>query len=93
MRLLALSCWCIQAHRQIGNLAVARFPLSFSRLLSTGHHPGPTLPFYHRPDRRRFVPKMINKLSYTVGVPAENLDQYCPGGYHPISINDVLNDG
>ncbi|KXX74834.1 Protein kinase dsk1 [Madurella mycetomatis] len=36
---------------------------------------------------------MINILDYTIGVPAEDLTKYCPGGYHPMSLNDRLHDG
>lgn len=30
-----------------------------------------------------------NNLIYT----QENLSKYCPGGYHPVSLGDTLNDG
>ena len=37
--------------------------------------------------------RMINPLDYNIGVPAEDLGNYCPGGYHPILLNDKLHDG
>lgn len=36
---------------------------------------------------------MIDQLQYSIGVPAEELSRYCPGGYHPMHIDDVLKDG
>ena len=36
---------------------------------------------------------MIDRSQYTVDVPAEGLEKYCPGGYHPIHLNDHLKDG
>ncbi len=36
---------------------------------------------------------MINISEYDIGVPAEQLTDYCPGGYHPIHLNDTLHDG
>ena len=36
---------------------------------------------------------MINALDYAIGVPAEELSKYSPGGYHPIRLNDILHDG
>ncbi|KAG7286209.1 hypothetical protein NEMBOFW57_008515 [Staphylotrichum longicolle] len=36
---------------------------------------------------------MVNPLDYNIGVPAEDLGNYCPGGYHPILLNDRLHDG
>ena len=39
------------------------------------------------------APKMIDQSQYSIGVPAEALEQYCPGGYHPIHLNDILKDG
>ena len=35
---------------------------------------------------------MIDHLQYTVGVPAEELSQYCPGGYNPTHLGDILKD-
>ena len=36
---------------------------------------------------------MIDQSQYDIGVPAEALEQYCPGGYHPIHLKDLLKDG
>jgi serine/threonine-protein kinase SRPK3 len=36
---------------------------------------------------------MIDPTQYNIGVPAEELSVYSPGGYHPIHINDHLKDG
>ncbi|KAF1948634.1 kinase-like protein [Byssothecium circinans] len=36
---------------------------------------------------------MINQSQYNIGVPAEDLTLYTPGGYHPIHINDRFKDG
>jgi len=36
---------------------------------------------------------MINARDYNIGVPAEDLSRYGPGGYHPIRLNDILDDG
>ena len=36
---------------------------------------------------------MIDRSQYSVGVPAEQLEQYCQGGYHPIHLNDFLEQG
>lgn len=33
---------------------------------------------------------MINPADYTIGVPAEDLSRYCPGGFHPVHLNDLL---
>ncbi|KAK0739484.1 kinase-like domain-containing protein [Apiosordaria backusii] len=33
---------------------------------------------------------MVNILEYTIGVAAEDLGKYCPGGYHPIHLHDTL---
>lgn len=43
---------------------------------------------------RSFVTlNMIDQSQYDIGVPAEALGQYCPGGYHPIHLNDLLKNG
>lgn len=39
------------------------------------------------------LPSMIDRRDYTVGVPAEDLTRYCPGGYHPVHIGDSFNGG
>lgn len=36
---------------------------------------------------------MVDQSQYTVCVPAEYLDQYVLGGYHPVHLHDKLNDG
>ncbi|KAL8858289.1 MAG: hypothetical protein Q9178_005152 [Gyalolechia marmorata] len=36
---------------------------------------------------------MFDRSQYNVGVPAEALGQYCRGGYHPVHLHDLLNDG
>lgn len=36
---------------------------------------------------------MIDPAEYTIGVPAEALSKYCPGGYHPVRLRDRLHDG
>ena len=36
---------------------------------------------------------MIDRFQYDGGVPAEDIARYCPGGYHPIYLNDLLKDG
>ncbi|TFK65632.1 kinase-like protein [Pluteus cervinus] len=35
----------------------------------------------------------LNKMLYNVGVPAEEIDKYCPGGFHPIRLHDRLDSG
>jgi len=30
---------------------------------------------------------------YTCGIDAEPLHRYCPGGYHPVHLGDVLGSG
>lgn len=48
----------------------------------------------HGRAHRRFVSlNMIDQSQYSVGFPAEGLQQYCPGGYHPIHLNDRLKGG
>ncbi|KAL6827999.1 kinase-like domain-containing protein [Trichoderma camerunense] len=37
--------------------------------------------------------QMIDHLQYNIGVPAEELAKYCPGGYHPVHLGDVLDKG
>ncbi|KAF8542412.1 kinase-like domain-containing protein [Trichophaea hybrida] len=32
-------------------------------------------------------------FEFDVGVPAEPIERYCPGGYHPVYIDDRLDDG
>ena len=50
--------------------------------------------FQHCRAHRRLVSlKMIDPSQYNIGVPAEELEQYYPGGYHPIHLNDCLKDG
>ena len=50
--------------------------------------------YQYRLAHHRFVIlNMPDRLDYKVGVPAENIERYCPGGYHPIHLNDRLNDG
>lgn len=36
---------------------------------------------------------MIDPADYIIGVPAEDLGKYCPGGYHPVRLNDSLYNG
>ncbi|KAL7919624.1 kinase-like domain-containing protein [Trichoderma austrokoningii] len=36
---------------------------------------------------------MIDQFQYNIGVPAEELSDYCPGGYHPVHLDDTFNDG
>ncbi|PTB40681.1 hypothetical protein M441DRAFT_193625 [Trichoderma asperellum CBS 433.97] len=36
---------------------------------------------------------MIDQFQYNIGLPAEQLSNYCPGGYHPIHLGDTLGDG
>lgn len=36
---------------------------------------------------------MVNILEYNIGVAAEDLNRYCPGGFHPIHLHDKLHDG
>jgi hypothetical protein len=36
---------------------------------------------------------MIDRVQYTVGAPAEDLVQYCSGGYHPVHLNDRFKNG
>jgi hypothetical protein len=36
---------------------------------------------------------MVNTTEYKIGLPAEELEDYGPGGYHPIHLNDTLNNG
>ncbi|ROW17514.1 hypothetical protein VPNG_00929 [Cytospora leucostoma] len=36
---------------------------------------------------------MIDRSQYSIGVPAEDLEQYCPGGFHPTYLGDTLNGG
>lgn len=39
------------------------------------------------------TPKMIDRSQYNTGVPAEDLSEYGPGGFHPTYLGDTLNDG
>ncbi|EHK24113.1 uncharacterized protein TRIVIDRAFT_147331 [Trichoderma virens Gv29-8] len=36
---------------------------------------------------------MIDHFQYNIGVPAEELAKYYPGGYHPIHLGDILDRG
>ncbi|KAH6845666.1 kinase-like domain-containing protein [Chaetomium sp. MPI-CAGE-AT-0009] len=36
---------------------------------------------------------MLDPGQYNVGVPAEGIEQYCPGGYHSVHLHDHLKDG
>jgi serine/threonine-protein kinase SRPK3 len=36
---------------------------------------------------------MIDQFQYKIGVPAEELAGYGPGGYHPVRLGDTLDDG
>lgn len=36
---------------------------------------------------------MIDQSQYTIGVPAEPLEQYSFGGYHPVHLSDLLKNG
>ncbi|KAK3896577.1 protein kinase dsk1 [Staphylotrichum tortipilum] len=36
---------------------------------------------------------MVNMIEYKIGLPAEELEDYSPGGYHPIHLNDTLHGG
>lgn len=35
---------------------------------------------------------MINPADYTIGVPAEDMSKYCPGGYHPVYLRERLHN-
>jgi hypothetical protein len=35
---------------------------------------------------------MNHPSKYRASLPAEKLERYCPGGYHPIHLGDVLQD-
>ncbi|KAF8246148.1 kinase-like protein [Wilcoxina mikolae CBS 423.85] len=35
----------------------------------------------------------MRRFLYNVGVPAEAIERYCPGGYHPVYLNDRLKEG
>ena len=45
--------------------------------------------------RRLLSSRQITTMAsaYRATVPAENLDEYEPGGYHPIHLGDRLKDG
>ena len=50
--------------------------------------------YQHRRAQNSFnALKMFEYSQYNIGVPAEALWRYCPGGYHPIHLNDTLKDG
>lgn len=36
---------------------------------------------------------MVNTDEYAIGFPVEDFEKYCPGGYHPICLNDTLHNG
>ena len=36
---------------------------------------------------------MVNIFEHKIGVAAEELSRYCPGGYHPIHLHDALDNG
>ena len=36
---------------------------------------------------------MVDLSEYTIGEPAERLDRYVPGGYHPVHLHDKLKGG
>ncbi|EHK40492.1 hypothetical protein TRIATDRAFT_231146, partial [Trichoderma atroviride IMI 206040] len=36
---------------------------------------------------------MIDQFQYNIGLPAEELSGYGPGGYHPVRLGDTLDDG
>ncbi len=36
---------------------------------------------------------MIAPSEYSVEVPAEDIVQYCSGGYHPVHLGDCFKDG
>ncbi|KAK3299504.1 kinase-like domain-containing protein [Chaetomium fimeti] len=36
---------------------------------------------------------MLDPSEYNIGVPAEDIRQYCAGGYHPVHLHDHLKDG
>lgn len=48
---------------------------------------------YRRAYRSFVTLNMIDQSQYNIGVLAEALEQYCPGGYHPIHLNNLLKDG
>ena len=35
----------------------------------------------------------MSLFDYILEVPAENIEQYTPGGYHPVHLGDCFNDG
>jgi hypothetical protein len=43
--------------------------------------------------RRVGTLKMIDRFQYNYDVPAEDIEFYCPGGYHPTHLNDLLKGG
>ncbi len=43
--------------------------------------------------RRVGTVNMIDRFQYNMGIPAEGIELYCPGGYHPTHLNDLLKDG
>ncbi|KAK4247353.1 kinase-like domain-containing protein [Corynascus novoguineensis] len=36
---------------------------------------------------------MLDASQYNVGIPAEDITQYCSGGYHPVHLHDHFKDG
>ncbi|KAK4672134.1 hypothetical protein QC763_100420 [Podospora pseudopauciseta] len=52
-----------------------------------------TLQSYQRRLRSLSAKAMVNILEYNIGVAAEDLNRYCPGGFHPIHLHDKLHDG
>ena len=51
-------------------------------------------PYQYRRAQNSFnALKMIDRIQYNIGLSAESLRHYCPGGYHPIHLNDTLKDG
>jgi serine/threonine-protein kinase SRPK3 len=36
---------------------------------------------------------MVDRHQYSIGLPAEDLALYGPGGYHPVHLNDRFKEG
>lgn len=53
-------------------------------------------PFHHcRASHPRWLSSrpMFDPHQYDVGLAAEDIEQYCTGGYHPVHLHDRLKDG
>lgn len=44
-------------------------------------------------NRSRKLLRMTNPELYESAIPAEELERYCPGGYHPTLLHDTLKEG